>query len=189
MDVSGPELVRLARASIEIEILGRAAPPPPGLDPSRDPVLGCFVTLHLDGRLRGCIGRIEAVEPLSAAVPGLAVAAALRDTRFPSVKPDEVPNLVVEVTVLSEPRRLAAESLAEAERRVRPGVDGVVVHHGTRSATFLPQVWTQLPTPQRFLGELWRKAGLRPAFWDPEIRLETYVARHWAEESPGGSVV
>jgi AmmeMemoRadiSam system protein A len=134
-----------------------------------------FVTLHLDGELRGCIGSIEAYRALGEDVVRNARAAAYRDPRFLPVDAEEIPRLRVEVSVLSPREPLAAGSEAEALAMMRPGIDGICLDYGELRSTFLPQVWESLPEPGEFLGELKRKAGLPRTFWHPDLRLSRYT--------------
>lgn len=134
-----------------------------------------FVTLKLDGELRGCIGSLEARRSLGEDVVRNALAAAYRDPRFPPVTVAECERLQVEVSLLTPALPMAVTSEAEALRLLRPGVDGVVLEYGQRSSTFLPQVWESLPDPRDFLAELKRKAGLARDFWDPRLRLSRYT--------------
>jgi AmmeMemoRadiSam system protein A len=116
-----------------------------------------------------------------------AVNTALRDRRFRPMTPDEVPLVVIEVSVLSVPRPLPVSSLAEAYAALRPGVDGVIVEAGAwNRATFLPKMWEAMPNPEVFLEHLWVKAGVEPGVWHEGTRLQTYTARAWREapESP-----
>jgi AmmeMemoRadiSam system protein A len=147
-----------------------------------------FVTLTEDGELRGCIGSLEAPRPLGKDVWENARAAAFQDPRFAPLVREELPRIAIEVSVLSPAVPLPVRSEAEALARLRPGRDGVVLEYpGSRgereaSATFLPQVWEQLPDPASFLAQLKRKAGLPPGFWSPEIRLSIYEVTKWEEE-------
>lgn len=142
-----------------------------------------FVTLMLDGHLRGCVGSIEAHRPLLVDVRENAVAAAMRDPRFAPVTPAEVPGLVLHVAVLTPPAPLDVDSLEEAYAALRPGVDGVVaIIAGRYRATFLPRVWDDLPDPEQFLRHLWLKAGFTPGVWYEGTRLETYTVRAWGED-------
>lgn len=134
-----------------------------------------FVTLKIEGELRGCIGSIEARRTLGEDVARNAHAAAYRDPRFPAVSADEVPRLAVEVSVLSEREPLAAADERDALSLLRPGIDGIYLEYEGLSSTFLPQVWESLPAPEDFLGELKRKAGLPRAFWHPGVRLSRYT--------------
>jgi AmmeMemoRadiSam system protein A len=141
-----------------------------------------FVTLTLAGKLRGCIGTLEAYRPLERDVRENAVAAAFRDPRFMPLSREEFPNVRIEVSLLSPIEPIPFVDEADALRRLRPGVDGVVLEYGERHGTFLPQVWESLPDPADFLGHLKRKAALRPDFWHPDIRLSRYSVTKWKEE-------
>ncbi len=134
-----------------------------------------FVTLHLAGELRGCIGSVEAHRPLGEDVVRNARAAAYRDPRFPPVIAGEIARLQVEVSMLSPREPLAAETEGDAIAQMRPGIDGICLDYGEMRSTFLPQVWESLPEPTEFLGELKRKAGLPRTFWHPDLRLSRYT--------------
>ena len=169
----GATLLAIARAAIE-------RPGESGIESRwRDAWLlqpgAAFVTLLLDGELRGCIGSIEAHRPLGEDVARNARAAAYRDPRFPPVTADEIPRLQVEVSVLSPREPLPAASERDALAQMRPGIDGICLDYGEMRSTFLPQVWESLPEPGEFLGELKRKAGLPRTFWHPDLRLSRYT--------------
>ncbi len=167
----GEVLVRIAREAIERDAEGPIDPREEWL---RQPGAS-FVTLRLDGELRGCIGTVQPHRPLGLDVAHNARAAAFRDTRFEPLAPQDLPRLAIEVSVLSPREPLPAASESEALERIRPQVDGVYLEFGGLSATFLPQVWESLPDPADFLGELRRKAGLPPGFWHPGIKLSRYT--------------
>jgi AmmeMemoRadiSam system protein A len=141
-----------------------------------------FITLMRQDRLRGCVGSIQAYRPLGEDVRENARASAFRDSRFPPVERGEVPELRVEVSLLSAPEPFVVSCEAEACRVLRPGHDGVVFACGHHRSTFLPQVWEQLPDPWDFLAHLKRKAGLPERFWGPEVRLSRYSVTKWKEE-------
>lgn len=172
-DPRGERLLAIARAAIDdLEAFTR-----PGWEEAwlREPG-ATFVTLKLEGELRGCIGTLQARRPLGDDVVHNARAAAYADPRFPPVEVDERLLLEVEVSVLSPPEPLEGiASEAEALAALRPGVDGVVIEMGAYRSTFLPQVWESLPDPAEFLGELKRKAGLPRQFWDPRLRVSRYT--------------
>lgn len=126
---------------------------------------GCFVTLTKAGALRGCIGNLQAGRPLYQAVMDNARGAALEDSRFSPVTAGEVPQLHLEISVLTEPRPLAFDSPADLLEKLVPHRDGVVLRLGARRSTFLPQVWEQLPDKEQFLSHLCRKAGCAPDAW------------------------
>lgn len=138
-----------------------AAPPGPAASESR----GCFVTLTERGNLRGCIGNLEAHGPLSEGVAENARAAALDDSRFSPVVAREVDSIRIEVSVLSGMQRLWFSSPEDLLQKLQPGVDGVFLQMGDRGATYLPQVWEQLPDKAAFLDSLARKAGCDPSQW------------------------
>jgi uncharacterized protein len=178
---AGKILIPLAWAAIN-EALG-AAPAYPCDKPDWLLVPGAsFVTLTEGRALRGCIGSLEARQPLVDDVRINAVAAAIRDPRFPPVDAMELEQISIEVSVLSPPSPLDIEGFAGAYDALRPGVDGVIVEVGTRhKATFLPQVWEELPHPADFLRHLWLKAGVEPGVWHTGTRLHTYTVTAWRE--------
>lgn len=142
-----------------------------------------FVTLNKLGRLRGCIGSLEARRPLVLDVQQNAVGAALRDPRFPPVRPEEVDDLTIEISVLSLPKPLDYDSPEDLFDKLCPGVDGVVIERGWHRATFLPQVWEKLPDERQFLERLCFKAGLSPdAYRSGELNVLTYQVEKFEEE-------
>jgi AmmeMemoRadiSam system protein A len=136
-----------------------------------------FVTLRTpDGALRGCIGSMEATEPLVVDVAVNARRAATRDPRFPPVTPHEVDRLEVHIAVLTPLQPLAVADLDHLRSALRPGIDGVLVEAGRHRGTFLPAVWAELPAVDDFLRHLWAKAGLGPGAWPPGVRIWRYQA-------------
>ena len=133
-----------------------------------------FVTLTIHGLLRGCIGTLEAYQSLAEDVQEHAIAAGLQDYRFPPVQAEELNQIEIEVSRLSEPRPLSYATPQELLQRLRPGVDGVVLRDGMRRATFLPQVWEKLPDPAEFLEHLCAKMGADPDLWKRK-KLEVLV--------------
>ena len=125
----------------------------------------CFVTLTENGALRGCIGHIFPQEPLYQAVVDNAQSAATRDWRFPPVQSDEVGKIKIEISVLTEPQPLRFNSPEDLLGKLQPYEDGVVLKIGSRGATFLPQVWEQIPDKVEFLNHLSEKAGCEPSAW------------------------
>lgn len=133
-----------------------------------------FVTLTIHGLLRGCVGTLEAYQSLAEDVQEHAIAAGLQDYRFPPVQAEELNQIEIEVSRLSEPRPLSYATPQELLQRLRPGVDGVVLRDGMRRATFLPQVWEKLPDPAEFLEHLCAKMGADPDLWKRK-KLEVLV--------------
>lgn len=165
-------LIAIAR-----ETIMEAAPPLPGRSWREEWLLepgATFVTLRLEGELRGCIGTIDPHRPLGDDVAHNAYAAAYRDPRFPPVGVEELDRLDVEVSLLTARTPVACASEDDAVRKIRPGVDGLYIEYGTARATFLPQVWESLPDPLEFLCELRRKAGLPARFWHPAMKVSRY---------------
>lgn len=124
-----------------------------------------FVTLTKHGDLRGCVGALEAYQPLVEDVREHAVAAALQDYRFSPVSPEEIPELIIEISRLTSPELLEYDESEELLARLRPNIDGVILREGMRRATFLPQVWQKLPEPAQFLGHLCLKMGVNENYW------------------------
>ena len=118
------------------------------------------MTLTENGVLRGCIGYILPQEALYQAVVDNARNAATRDPRFQPVRPDEVNKIKIEISVLTEPQPLSFNSPEDLLNKLEPGEDGVVLQIGPRQATYLPQVWEQLPDKVQFLNNLARKSRL-----------------------------
>lgn len=177
---AGRVLLPLARAAIASRLGLPAAPVDDTALWLRRPGC-CFVTLKLDGRLRGCIGSLEPHRPLGQDVQANAAAAALRDSRFQPLTADEYPHLRVEVSVLSPTEPITFTSEANALAQLRPHVDGVILEQGRHRGTYLPQVWEQLPDPADFLRSLKQKAGLRPDAWGDDVRLFRYTVTAWEE--------
>jgi AmmeMemoRadiSam system protein A len=140
-----------------------------------------FVTLTINGRLRGCIGSLQAYRPLGDDVADNARAAAFRDPRFAALTRPEFQRVAVEVSVLSAPVEYPFASRDEALAGLRPGVDGVILSAAGRRATFLPQVWEELPAPEEFIAHLLRKAGLPSGYWGGDVKLWRYTVAAFHE--------
>lgn len=183
-DIDGGLLLPVARAAIA-EGVGVPLLPPP-LPAWAEESGAAFVTLTKDGKLRGCIGTLEAHRPLIDDVIANARNAAFHDPRFRPVTRDELDALTIEVSVLSAPEELRFTGRADAYAQLRPGVDGVILRYRHHRGTFLPQVWEQLPTVEQFMAHLNRKAGLPDDFWpEPDARdrlhLSRYTVTAWSE--------
>jgi AmmeMemoRadiSam system protein A len=134
-----------------------------------------FVTLTLDTQLRGCIGSLTPENRLAHDVQLHAVAAAKEDFRFLPIDPQELGGLEIEISVLSEPHRLDSSSAAEFLKKISPRKDGVTLVSGTHRATFLPQVWENIPNPVDFMQKLCEKANLPQDAWKgPDVVISTY---------------
>ncbi len=158
-------LLKLARENLVAAVNGLppvVLPDPPAVTKEKR---GCFVTLTERGRLRGCIGYIEGIEPLYEAVIDNAKNAAISDPRFPAVTPEECADIHIEVSVLTAPEPLAYSSPQDLLGKLIPGVDGIVLSKGHYQSTFLPQVWEQLPDKVSFLQHLSVKGGMPADGW------------------------
>ncbi len=133
-----------------------------------------FVTLNLYGGLRGCIGSLVAHRPLIDDLIDNARAAAFKDPRFIPLTLTEFDELEIEVSLLSAPRRLEYSSTADLKTKIRPGLDGVVLDLNGYRATFLPQVWEELPTFELFFNHLCHKAGLDGDCLEMHPKIEIY---------------
>lgn len=153
---------------------------------SEDPVFqekrGTFVTLKINGQLRGCIGNLMPEKPLIDGVKDNAVNAAFNDPRFAPLTEKEFDRIQIEVSVLTEPRPLEYKNSQDLLDSIRPNVDGLIIRKGPHSATFLPQVWEQLPDKTSFLGQLCMKAGMPPDEWERgDLQVFTYQVRYFEE--------
>lgn len=183
-EAEGHYLLAFARFTIE-DALGaptHAPQVPPSLDRLRE-AGAAFVTLTVrGGALRGCIGSLIAHRPLLEDVRANALAAAFEDPRFPPLDASELSDLTVEVSVLSQPEPLDHGDTKQLVSLLRPGIDGVVIELGRHRATFLPQVWEQLPLPEEFLSHLCYKAGLPANAWrHGDLRVLTYQVQKFEE--------
>lgn len=137
---------------------------------------GAFVTLHQRRRLRGCIGQLPSHEPLIRVVADSARAAAIEDPRFPPIKAADVPEIEIEISVLSPLEPITLD-------QIQPGTHGLVVARGRQRGVLLPQVATQFGwSAQRFLEETLEKAGLEKEAWkDPETSIQAFTAEVFSE--------
>jgi AmmeMemoRadiSam system protein A len=175
-DQSKQELVSMARSAVKAAVEGSWVSYDPTDNPELQVKAGCFVTLKNNGKLRGCIGRFTSEVPLWRLVREMAVSSATRDYRFAAnpIKPSEVEDLDVEISVLSPPRRVT-----DPLKQIKLGRDGIIVRDNGRSGTFLPQVATETGwSLEEFLGHCARdKAGLRWDGWKkPTAKVFTYTA-------------
>lgn len=181
----GAQLLALARSTIEKALFGEN-----GEEPVQDAHgakfserRGTFVTLNIGARLRGCIGHIVPRETLLEGVRINALNAAFRDPRFRPLTREEWGRVKIEVSVLTEPRPLAYSDPDHLLDVLRPGVDGLIIKKGYCEATFLPQVWDQLPEKRDFLSQLCLKAGLDGTAWkEGDLEVSVYQVQAFEEE-------
>lgn len=132
-----------------------------------------FVTLHINGQLRGCIGSLVAYRPLIEDVAHNAYSAAFRDPRFEPLTDREAEQLEIEFSILTPPKPMEnCGSRQDLLNQLQPHEDGVIISQDYHRATFLPSVWSQLSDPDTFIDHLMRKAGIFE--WSPNIRCERY---------------
>ncbi|MCH9813553.1 MAG: AmmeMemoRadiSam system protein A [Epsilonproteobacteria bacterium] len=144
------------------------------------PILGkkgaTFVTLEKRKALRGCIGTLVSHRVLLDDLIANAKSAAFRDSRFRPLTQSEFEdkNFTIEVSILSEPKQLSYKDQADLKRKIKVGVDGVILKHGNYQATFLPQVWEQLPRFEAFFSHLCQKAGMRSNCLEAHPKIYLY---------------
>lgn len=176
-------LLGIARQSIRHGLTaGRALPVDKAQYPAALQVpLASFVTLHARNQLRGCIGHLEAIQPLVVDVAENAFSAAFRDPRFSPVTPPELDDLTLHISVLSKPEAIAFTNEDDLIRQLRPGIDGLILRDAGHRGTFLPSVWESLPKPGDFLTQLKAKAGLSPNYWSDAIEVDRYTTESFGE--------
>jgi hypothetical protein len=177
LDEHGETLLKLADQSIR-HGLELASAVPVKLDdyPAALTATGaCFVTLKLDGRLRGCIGSAQAYRPLVADVALNAFSSAFRDNRFSPLSDAEMNGLDLSISVLSPSSPMSVTSQADLLAQLRPQIDGLIIEDQGMRALFLPSVWSQLPEPEQFLGHLKTKAGMAADHWSPTFKAWRFI--------------
>ena len=135
-----------------------------------------FVTLTRNGKLRGCIGTVEAHQPLIADVATNAYKAAFKDPRFAPLQEDEKQGLQLSISLLGKPAEMSFKDEADLLSQLRPKQDGLIITDGNKRGVFLPQVWEGLPKPVQFLDRLKVKAGLAADHWSGNFRAWRFAA-------------
>jgi AmmeMemoRadiSam system protein A len=178
----GEMLLKLARQTLEQQFKNEKIPLAPD-EPALSVKAATFVTLKIDGKLRGCIGNLEPVGALWEGIRDNAINAAFNDHRFSPLTSDELSDIQLDISVLSQPKPLDYKGAEDLLKKLRPGIDGVILRGGRRGATFLPQVWQQLPSAEQFLGHLCLKAGLPQESWrQKKLEIETYQVQCFEEQ-------
>ncbi|MBI5151909.1 AmmeMemoRadiSam system protein A [Candidatus Peregrinibacteria bacterium] len=182
-------LLAIARAAIaqklNIEFENPLASPEK-IDPQARELLdknyGIFVSLHINKELRGCIGVIETQKRLAKTLPEHAIYAAFNDSRFNPLRPDEFDKIKIEISLLTPPKPLEYKDAQDLLNKLIPLKHGVVIRKSFFSATFLPQVWEQIPAKEDFLSHLCAKAGLDSNEWKRgDIKITTYEAEVFSD--------
>ncbi len=177
-------LLRLAREVISKKVRGLAPqipePPTEKLRENR----GAFVTLNKFGQLRGCIGYIEGIKPLYLTIADMAESAAFRDPRFPPVTAEEVPDLEIEISVLTPLRKI------DSPEEIQVGRDGILIRQGFYQGLLLPQVATEYGWDrEKFLTETCHKAGLPGTCWmDSDTDILIFSADIFSEKDFEGKL-
>jgi len=171
------ELLALARQTIENFLLHQRKVIPNTDNPKFDAERGVFVTLHKRGQLRGCIGYPLPIKPLMEAVVDNAISAAVEDYRFPNVTPEELPDLDIEISILTVPQKV------ESPEDVEVGRDGIIIEKGFQKGLLLPQVpveqgWNR----EQFISHGCLKAGLHPDEWKRGVKIRTFQAIVFGEK-------
>ena len=184
-ETRGPTLLRLARHAIEASFEKQPVVVPPALWLQAPGA--AFVSLHRrhDDSLRGCVGTIEAQQPLGDAVVSAAIGAAFRDARFAPLAASELSLVRLDISVLSplEPLRVASE--ADALVRLARARPGVVLQSAWRRSVLLPKVWDSMEDAAEFLRHLKLKAGLPGSFWSDSIELSVFTCDEFTEADDG----
>nr|MDO8114012.1 TIGR00296 family protein [Candidatus Sigynarchaeota archaeon] len=196
-DEEGIYLVKLARKSLETRLkTGKALPVPADCPPKLKQDTGLFVTLRkhgepVDESLRGCIGMIEAREPLVAGVVHMALAAGLEDPRFPQVSASELDHLDFEVTAMTVPKLLETKDPEAIKKSIKIGRDGLIMGRGYRRGLLLPQVPVEYDWDvETFLMHTCGKAGLPGDAWQKkDTQIYTFQGEIFEEEEPHGKII
>ena len=165
-------LLKAAHAALEFGVRNQRAPDArlgSGALPPLRAMRASFVTLRIDGRLRGCMGTVAASRPLLLDVMHNAYRAAFKDPRFPPLATEELARVAVEISVLSTPRRIRFVGEADLARKLRPDVDGLILRDGESQGVFLPSVWERIGEPTLFVKHLKGKAGLSADHWSEKL--------------------
>lgn len=134
-----------------------------------------FVTLEINGELRGCIGNLQPLNPLVVDIANNAYAAAFGDPRFPPVSRNEAEKLDIKISILNPAEVIYFDSEEHLAEQLIPGVHGLILTAGERSATFLPAVWKDIPMPTDFIHALKMKAGMPADYWSRAINGRIYT--------------
>lgn len=192
-ETEGKAAVKLARKTIETFLsegrVPRSQESGAGLPPVFGENRGVFVTLTEQGLLRGCIGHPYPDSTLKDAILDSAISAATRDPRFPPVEEEELKNIVVEVTILTQPERINAPP-KELPDKVEIGKHGLIVKQGYCQGLLLPQVAPENNMDSiDFLSHTCMKAGLSPDAWVKGAEVYCFEGQIFKEKEPEGEVI
>ena len=188
----GARLVNLARKAIESRFSIIKLKADKKTEEEFSDMRGCFVTLHKQGQLRGCIGFPEPVMPLYDAIISGAESAAFKDPRFPAVKKGEMEEISVEVSVLTKPKRIDVRNPEHYLKHIQIGKDGLIVRGTYSSGLLLPQVATEQGWDAlTFLRQTCVKASLKPDEWQDFdlLRVYKFQSQVFGESAPNGEII
>ena len=177
------ELLRIARRVIT-ESIENNYQPPEYLDSAfyfEEGNSATFVTLEIDGKLRGCIGSLEAHRHIIEDVAFNAFSAAFLDPRFTKLTKDELDKTEISISILTKPQPLEFKDEKDLLKKIRPKIDGLILIEGKKRGTFLPSVWKDLPKKEDFLNHLKNKAGLPENYWSNKIKIQRYITDKFSE--------
>jgi AmmeMemoRadiSam system protein A len=187
-DDQGQKLLRLARTTIAARLGlsdagNRIIPDNELADPAFQEQRGTFVTLKIRNQLRGCMGCLTPSETILEGIRRNAINAAFKDPRFPALTAPELAEAEIEISILTNPQDLEYSDGPDLLKKLRPKIDGAIISKGMARATFLPQVWEQLPRTEDFLAHLCRKAGLAADEWQKgELNVSIYQVQYFHEK-------
>jgi len=171
-------LLKFARDAIQAALGREAAVRPAGFEHIDN---ANFVTIKRAGVLHGCVGTLEPGDNILDSLAQNAVGAALRDPRATPINCHDIASLNLELSILSEIELVPGATEGEIIKKLRPDRDGVIIRFRGQRATFLPQVWENLPHPKMFLQQLKRNAGLAANFWHKDLEVWRYSVEKWSE--------
>ncbi|MBW8183448.1 AmmeMemoRadiSam system protein A [Shewanella nanhaiensis] len=145
--------------------------------------LGCFVTLTLQGELRGCIGHIETSQMLYQTIPVLTLRSALHDPRFSPLTAELLEQITIELSILSPLRSLMVNSREDLHHYLAQNRVGIILSEGSKRGVFLPQVWQKIPTPKHFIDALLTKGHWPKDYWSEKIKITQFGVNHFSEDS------
>lgn len=169
------ELLKLARETLKSYFDKKELIVPEEVKKKYSKKQACFVTLTINGELRGCIGNIYPRQELYKDVIHNSLNAAFNDSRFIPLEKFELNKIKIEVSVLTVPEKMGYKSLDEFKRKING--KGVILKKGIKSATYLPQVWEDLSDDEEFLSRLCQKAGLARNAWKENIEVYVYEVK------------
>jgi hypothetical protein len=178
----GKFLLKVARGTIEKFVNNEVAEKPKEYPESLNAELGVFCTINKKGKLRGCIGLPYPVMSLINAIIS-AACSVCEDPRFKKLSKNELGDIKIEISVLTEPKLVEVEKQDDYLKKIEPGKHGLILQYGPYSGLFLPQVWEEIPDKEEFLDNLCLKAGITQGMWKEKgVKLYSFEAQIFEEE-------